>query len=159
MILGQAEEAQCLRRAQMVSQPAFRNSGESSRFCDLWSLTVVSDRIHDHLHLHLQCELIHIHGLEALDLRDDLSVDDGVSGRTETSRWTLDVQLLGTLLVVAFLSSPRGQETWRLHKELTFQNLNSTFVVEKKVENGKGSNGLVSDFNLSETPMLKKNKN
>ena len=59
--------------------------------------------MNDHLHLHLQCEHIHIHGLEAFDLRDDLSVDDGVIGRIETSRWTLDVQLLGTLLVVALL--------------------------------------------------------
>ena len=73
MILGQAEEHKWCANPRVAQRAA---TLENPRVADLWSLTVVSDHIHDHLHLHLQCEHIHIHGHEALDLRDDLSVDD-----------------------------------------------------------------------------------
>ena len=125
---------------------------------------MVSDRMHDHLNLHLQCEHINILGVEASNLRDEVSVDDGVIGPTETWRWTLDVQLLGTLLVVALLPpSPRPvARTLEVyladhacHKGITFQNLNSIFVVERKVKNREGSNGVVNDINLSGTYCLK----
>ena len=75
---------------------------------------MVFDRIYNHLHLHLRCEHIHIHVLEASDLRDEVSVNDGVIGPTETLQWTLDVRLLGTLLVVGLpsFSSSHSQDLW-----------------------------------------------
>ena len=40
---------------------------ENPRVADLWSLTVVSDRTHDHLHLTLEVRAyIYIHGLEVM---------------------------------------------------------------------------------------------
>ena len=89
---------------------------ENPRVADIWSLTVVSDRIHDHLNLHLQCEHINIHGLEASDLPDEV-----VSGRR--SDWSdgnlaMDVGRATTRNPPGrepppLLSSSRGQELWK----------------------------------------------
>ena len=70
----------------------------------LHNLSAVSRRSHDHPHVHLKCSAVRRYS-QYTDLKHQIcgtnwSVDDGVVGRTETQRWTMDVRLLGAPLVV-----------------------------------------------------------
>ena len=89
---------------------AYRISGESSRCLSfrtrLWCLIVYTVILTLLLTLAVAaCVTLHTHahGLEPSDLRTNRSVDDGVVGRTATSRWTKDVQLLGTSVAFGHL--------------------------------------------------------
>ena len=106
---------------------------ENQRVSDLWSSIVVSDRIYGPIHSssYICSAVVHVQSYTCSRTRavavavkstqskasdpqtKNRSVDDGVAGRTETYRWTLDVRLLGTPLVSILVTEQLRCFRWR----------------------------------------------